>query len=617
MPIKFTCPNTKCGKPFVVKDELAGKRSKCPACNKPLTIPQQPRPVAAEAQVEELAAATLIDAPAADAPLKPAQTVDFSCPQCEEPIQLPADLQGRQSPCPKCRRIIKVPRLLKKDPKDWRKSDVQGPSGARRDLEPAPEGAWGSTAVRAVSREAMEEVIVPRRPPLTRAQKIRRVSILVGSAVVIGLIGWFGYGFWKQRQQSRAFDRALEQLRADDNKLGPEAKAAFHTGAGVFRFRDNSESGTNDALDHFRQARKLLESAPEGTERDALLAELALAWVDLGGDRAEVTNGTRVKWEDVGRDIERTLNKVGAPDARADAFRRICRKLIEKSQVEQIRSLARQLAPQKTDTDKTTGNPIPNLPDDAPELLAVAALELLRTGHADRAGTLTEEALSMYEKKESVRRPTVSATLVALCVVLEKKAPDKAAGVDDDDNLKIGAAQGLALKGDPSQATASLAGCPAPAKWRALVAVAAAQEKPDPTIVNSAVTLVETPGEDGLAGRPLSATVFLRMTEQAEVAGVEEERLQRLADAQADVNLSGRMGLTILRAKLARTKDKADPAWADAVNRNSPAHVLAVFEIARHNARRGAFGISEVENGDAANKALGYLAVALGGKDAE
>ena len=44
---------------------------------------------------------------------------------------------------------------------------------------------------------------------------------------------------------------------------------------------------------------------------------------------------------------------------------------------------------------------------------------------------------------------------------------------------------------------------------------------------------------------------------------------------------------------------------------------VAVFEVARHNARRGAFGISDVENGDAANKAFGFLAVALGGKDGE
>jgi hypothetical protein len=621
MAIKFQCPNTKCAKPFVVKDELGGKRSKCPACGKPLTIPPKTTAAPTETHVEELAAAALSDAPAAEAPAKPVQTVDFTCPQCDEPVQLPADLQGKQAPCPKCRRIIKVPRLLKKDPKDWRKADVQGPSGARRDLEPAPEGAWGSTAVRAVSHEAMAEVITPKRPPLTRAQKIRWLSLLVGSALVVALVGWFGYGYWQKRQQSKAFDKALQQVKADDDKMGPQAKAAFHTAAGVFRFRDESDKGTADAVEQFRQARKLLESAPEGPERDALVAELASAWVELGGDAAEVTSGVRVSWEDVGRDIQRTLSKVGAPEARAEAFRQICKKLIGKNQVDQMRTLALQLAPMETKLDKKTGDAIINIPDEAPELLGVAALELLRASRSDRAQTLANEAAAMYEKGKSARPPAISATLVGVCIALDQKWPDKVVQADDDKNLLIGKALGVALKGQPDQARQLLFAAAEEgtkvsplAQWKGLVAIAEAQEKPDPSILGDAVTLVETPP---LSDQPVSATVLLRMVELAENAGVDEGRLQRLAEAQADANLSGLMSLAVLRAKLARTKDKADPSWADTVNKNSPAHAVAVFEVARHNARRGAFGISDVENGDAANKAFGFLAVALGGKDGE
>jgi len=39
MAIEFTC--SKCGKKLRAKDELAGKRGKCPKCQTPFTVPQQ------------------------------------------------------------------------------------------------------------------------------------------------------------------------------------------------------------------------------------------------------------------------------------------------------------------------------------------------------------------------------------------------------------------------------------------------------------------------------------------------------------------------------------------------------------------------------------------------
>ena len=37
MPIRFTCPNPECTCELMLKDELAGKRVKCPRCGKILT----------------------------------------------------------------------------------------------------------------------------------------------------------------------------------------------------------------------------------------------------------------------------------------------------------------------------------------------------------------------------------------------------------------------------------------------------------------------------------------------------------------------------------------------------------------------------------------------------
>ena len=41
--IAFVCP--KCGQKLPVKDEVAGKRAKCPHCAAVLTIPAAPAPV--------------------------------------------------------------------------------------------------------------------------------------------------------------------------------------------------------------------------------------------------------------------------------------------------------------------------------------------------------------------------------------------------------------------------------------------------------------------------------------------------------------------------------------------------------------------------------------------
>ncbi len=77
---------------------------------------------------------------------------------CGEKLHLALELAGKREPCPECKRIIRVPEPEKKDPANWRKVDNSLPSGARREEEKAPEGAWGSAAAGArVSREALQE----------------------------------------------------------------------------------------------------------------------------------------------------------------------------------------------------------------------------------------------------------------------------------------------------------------------------------------------------------------------------------------------------------------------------------------------------------------------------
>ena len=148
MALKFTCPH--CRKGIRVKEEFAGKKGKCPACQQVLTIPGVTRSPAApsakvttESDIESLALAALAEKskPTPGPEAMSTQNIEFPCPMCDVKISMSVDLAGKRAPCPECRRIIKVPLLEKAEPKDWRKVDVRSPLTRDHKGEPAPEGA--------------------------------------------------------------------------------------------------------------------------------------------------------------------------------------------------------------------------------------------------------------------------------------------------------------------------------------------------------------------------------------------------------------------------------------------------------------------------------------------
>ena len=77
MPIKVSC---KCGKRFLVKDELEGRSVKCPQCSQPLKISKEPPPAAAP-QVTPVPDAAASDDLYATAEATPPAAVDARGPQ--------------------------------------------------------------------------------------------------------------------------------------------------------------------------------------------------------------------------------------------------------------------------------------------------------------------------------------------------------------------------------------------------------------------------------------------------------------------------------------------------------------------------------------------------------
>lgn len=75
--IEFSCNN--CGRKLGVKDELAGKRGKCPGCKNAIVVPEK----------------TIL--------------INFNCENCGEAISAPGTRAGKERTCPKCKHTLVVP----------------------------------------------------------------------------------------------------------------------------------------------------------------------------------------------------------------------------------------------------------------------------------------------------------------------------------------------------------------------------------------------------------------------------------------------------------------------------------------------------------------------------
>lgn len=198
MPIRTQCPH--CQKAFRVKDELAGKKVTCPGCKKVVPVAaavmtgeQAAVKGAEQFELETLAAEALSEQKLQEAVKEPL-FVEFLCPQCDAELKLSADLAGKQSPCPECRRIIKVPHLQKQAPKDWRQAGQENVPAAVALMKPQEqlEGAWGSVQATKVSRDALIEAKVITEPKRrwTRAEKIRTGVMALGACLFLFVAYW-------------------------------------------------------------------------------------------------------------------------------------------------------------------------------------------------------------------------------------------------------------------------------------------------------------------------------------------------------------------------------------------------------------------------------------------
>ncbi len=401
MAIQFQCPH--CKRPLKVRDEWAGKKARCPACQKLLTIN-----ASGAVDVEAMAAAAFHEESAA-APVQ--QSIDFRCVYCDEPVHVSADLAGKQTPCPECKRIIKVPLPKPTGPADWRQVN-RLPSGARRDVGEAPEGAWGTQVSSGrVSAEALVEakaIPVMRRPRTVRERIVLWTGVVIAVAMIVGgAIGMVNYQ--RRVRQEQALTKAEQALAGKGLPVPAGIETAdLYRASGEYHLRDGD---IQMAYDRFKTARARLAAHTDKVERDFLVMDLALSQAELLGDADAVRKHTRWGWQDTREELRRTLQLLDAPQARAAAIRQVGRKLLGIRSGLRIDELVNAMGKE----------------NERPELLGVAGLEMMRAGQKDQAKDVARLALApAMAKPKNPKDPTPklipAASLIALLIALDQQA---------------------------------------------------------------------------------------------------------------------------------------------------------------------------------------------------
>jgi hypothetical protein len=616
MPITFTCPNPQCRSTMTVPDGLAGKQGKCSKCKGPVTVPgprsngaaspaagkSAPPPVPAPVDFEAEALAALSDGAAEARGVT--NFIEFNCPQCDEPLNLPPDLAGKRHPCPECRRIIPVPYPKTKDKANWRDTGPKLPTGAKRDEGPAPEGAWGTAGRTAVSTEALKEagVIKEKEKPKTLGQKLRPY-VLVGTPLLVLGVGALVVRVWMARTSEKA---ALNYALTEAGKptaaklLGSDGLLALHGYAGVYFLKSPKPDARDTAREQFGQAVALARST-RSLSSDALMADFAVAQLALGGTADDTPQDRKRYWTETQKLLTAAVREIDSQEGRLGALRRLTAGLIDAGQTERVLPLLGTLYP-AADADRS-------------EALAAAGLELERLGKKDIAAKALDDALVPYadKKQEKPERTPLRPAVVALATLLGKPAPKPAENDREEKARKhLGEVDALARQGklpdarkviqqaDPSVIDGT--------KLRYLIAlgVAAAEAKQGTEDLQAAVDAAKE------APRRELAWPLLRLIEAGIRAGLPAEKLEPAVAGITDWDAAAWASLLLLRARLASSRAVEPAELAEAIPANSPGGLVARLELARHNTRISPGWGAKVKSWDEGPRILGSLGVALG-----
>ena len=623
MSIKFSCPH--CKKALNVKDNWAGKKAQCPGCKQVVAIPY---PVAQPAVDAEALALSTFGEEEKAAPAQPGEKIQFQCPMCDEKISVNAELEGKQAPCPECRRIVKVPLQVKAKAKDWRQSETRLPAGARREDMKGMEDTWGTVNASQVSRQALLEAkaIVLKKEKLTWQQWTKRSLAVAGTVGTLALATWMVLHFTSTSRQGKAFNRAMTYVAEGNNKLTPNLAAEVHRLAGLYYLKADK---ADLARSQFQSARERITKVESESlsGHDLMLIDLAVAQVGLGGGKAEVIGGVRLDWDKVQDHLRQTLTKLKSLEAKREAMHAVSRVLIARG--EGLRAVA------------LAGI----FPEDKPELEAVAGLELLRADKKTEAeaaansaqqGSTPSPAPSAPPPPSAPAQPApvpgvpdqapkppaappVPPALIALWYALDQpaKARVKAPAVSDGPvalaAYQLGTIQGFAYLAKWPQVQALVKDLATNAlKVQGLVdaaeiAVDAKQLEDAKPLLEEAAKLAEAE-----QGKEISPWTLWRLARLSAKAGLTEAAT---ATARIIVDPALRQQAFVDMLPPSTPADDVGKALGETVDRNSTAYALALYAASRNQASHGAAGplAKAIETWEPEKvRPFGYLGLALG-----
>lgn len=349
MLIRINCPNPKCKKQLRIDAKHAGKKISCTGCKQHIRLPtaeelkitvaaSPSKGVPGEEQIvdfDAMAAEAVTFDKAAVEEANKTEMVEFTCPQCDEPVKLPIENAGKRAPCPACRRIIAVPKVDTGKPKDWREKQAQGPALAKKE-EVKLEGAWGNEAVARVSLEALEEAkALPKvKRKITAAEYVRYGVYAVLLLTVLG-IGWWG---WSRYRASSLESNTLASIgqALQDSKLTPEMHAVLHLGLGEWMLRNGTSE--NVKKEGGNELKKAVPSNGDPLWNWALAKDVA----DMAGSVVSLDASQTASIIDL-QYLVQLLASVRAGEPRDDVLRTLCRSVLKHAQRPEKLEAARNL----------------------------------------------------------------------------------------------------------------------------------------------------------------------------------------------------------------------------------------------------------------------------------
>jgi DNA-directed RNA polymerase subunit RPC12/RpoP len=562
MTIRFKCPNAKCQKSLVVKDEQAGKRLRCPACKQPVSIPAQ---VSAPADLEAFAAAAFADEPAqkqaaAAAAPKQTRTIDFTCHYCDAELHLPAEEGGKNVACPECRKIIKVPALKAEKAKDWREVEKKGPSFARQDEPDKPAGAWDTKAT-TVGQEALEEagVITEPEEPRTLKERLKPYLIVGGLVGLVVVLYFVSTSMLSRSAQKQALEAALASVdpKSGKTKLSGTLAGEVFRGAGEFHLRARAAEKAREAFISARASAQSKDKSSTTLDRDLMLTDIAINQTGLGGIGEEILGGKdreRLEWEEAGKEIDPTLRAITSKEAQAVALAEVCRRLLDRGQ--------------------------------KPADVALG----LANGLKINAKAVEEGGTPAPSPKDFAR-----AQLVALLIATDKGKQAEELLPASSPLTPLAQAQGKALKGDFEGAKKEARKGKAEDQLRALLAVAAVAlgrgkaKEAKPSLEEAFQVVGLHLKNKGKKLDPAFSFQVLQLARLMARAGLTDDAKtlaegipDKVARAHAHLEL-----LLVKLAELAQSRTTAEPKLVEDMvkDKDTLAYALGQEAVARHNAR--------------------------------